>query len=123
MLVVAKKPRIKIEIDGIGINAVIEALREKIPSIQIMEIDTDMDNEFENIDDSEWYKKINAEWHIGKTLKCRRINKGLTQKQLSEMTGIAVPNISKMEKGSRNIGANTARKLAAVLECDISDFI
>ena len=47
----------------------------------------------------------------------------LTQKQLSEMTGIAVPNISKMEKGSRNIGANTARKLAAVLECDISDFI
>ena len=32
-------------------------------------------------------------------------------------------NISKMEKGSRNIGANTARKLAAVLECDISDFI
>lgn len=39
------------------------------------------------------------------------------------MTGIAVPNISKMEKGSRNIGANTARKLAAVLECDISDFI
>ena len=108
MLVVAKKPRIKIEIDGIGINAVIEVLREKIPSIQIMGIDTDMDNEFENIDDSEWYKKINAEWHIGKTL---------------EMTGIAVPNISKMEKGSRNIGANTARKLAAVLECDISDFI
>ena len=52
MLVVAKKPRIKIEIDGIGINAVIEALREKIPSIQIMGIDTDIeDNEFENIDD------------------------------------------------------------------------
>ena len=54
MLVVAKKPRIKIEIDGIGINAVIEALREKIPSIQIMGIDTDMENEFENIDDCEW---------------------------------------------------------------------
>lgn len=98
-------------------------VNKQLAKCQIMGIDTDIDNEFENIDDSEWYKKINAEWHIGKTLKCRRINKGLTQKQLSEMTGIAVPNISKMEKGSRNIGANTARKLAAVLECDISDFI
>ncbi|WP_287283516.1 helix-turn-helix transcriptional regulator [Treponema sp.] len=42
---------------------------------------------------------------------CRE-NKGWTQKELSERTGIAIPNISLMEAGKRPIGARTAKKLA-----------
>ncbi|MBO6176574.1 MAG: helix-turn-helix transcriptional regulator [Treponema sp.] len=53
---------------------------------------------------------------------CRE-NKGWTQKELSERTGIAIPNISLMEAGKRPIGARTAKKLAEALGCDAGDFI
>lgn len=62
-------------------------------------------------------------WNVGKTLRVRRINKGITQAELSKQTGISVPNISQMENGRRTIGANVARKLASSLDCPISDFL
>lgn len=55
-------------------------------------------------------------------LSIRRENKGYTQKQLSDMTGIAVPNISLMESGKRKIGKVNAKKLALALDCDVAVF-
>ncbi|MBP3709311.1 MAG: helix-turn-helix transcriptional regulator [Treponema sp.] len=52
---------------------------------------------------------------------CRE-NKGFTQKRLSEMTGIAIPNISQMENGRRKIGKMNAKKLTDALDCDAADF-
>ena len=83
----------------------------------------DNDDEYVNCETSDWYKEMKANWHVGDTLQVRRKNKLLTQKQLSEMTGISVPNISAMENGRRSIGAKNARILATVLGCDVSDFI
>ena len=51
-------------------------------------------------------------------LKGIRYRENLTQKQLAEATGIPQRHISEMEAGKRPIGKETARKLAAVLNCD-----
>lgn len=68
-------------------------------------------------------QKMQSKWHTGKTLAVYRRNAEFTQKELSEKTGIAVPNISQMENGKWPIGATTAKKLAKVLNCNISDFL
>ena len=44
-----------------------------------------------------------------------RIEKGLTQKQLSEITGIAVPTISRIESGRQNLSFRTMQALVSAL--------
>ncbi|HEX2769673.1 MAG TPA: helix-turn-helix transcriptional regulator [Geobacteraceae bacterium] len=51
----------------------------------------------------------------GVCIRGGRDKKGLTQKQLAEMTGIAQHHISEMENGKRPIGKETAKKLAKAL--------
>lgn len=43
----------------------------------------------------------------------------MTQKELSELTGISVSNISKYENDKRPLGASVASKLAAALQIDV----
>lgn len=51
-------------------------------------------------------------------LRAYRHREGLTQKQLSELTGIPQHHISEMENGKRTIGKERARRLAEALHCD-----
>jgi len=51
-------------------------------------------------------------------LRAYRHRENLTQKQLSELTGIPQHHISEMENGKRGIGKERARKLADALHCD-----
>ncbi len=51
----------------------------------------------------------------GSMLKGARTSQGLTQKQLSDLTGIPQHQISEMENNKRSIGKNRAKKLAAAL--------
>ncbi len=51
-------------------------------------------------------------------LRAYRNREGLTQKQLSELTGIPQHHISEMENGKRSIGKERAKKLAEALHCD-----
>lgn len=51
-------------------------------------------------------------------LRAYRNREGLTQKQLTELTGIPQHHISEMENGKRSIGKERAKKLAAALHCD-----
>ncbi len=46
-----------------------------------------------------------------------RYREDLTQKELSERTGIPIRHISEMENGKRPIGKKNAAKLAEVLNC------
>lgn len=119
MQVVAKKPHIDIHIEGKGIKAFLNIIKKTIPDVQVI----DSDNEYEDIDDWDYYKEMKARLTPSVVLKIRRENAGLTQAQLSEKCGIAVPNIALMERGKRNIGAKTAKKLAEALNCDVGDFI
>ena len=47
-----------------------------------------------------------------------RNREGLSQKQLTELTGIPQHHISEMENGKRSIGKERARRLAEALHCD-----
>jgi DNA-binding XRE family transcriptional regulator len=59
----------------------------------------------------------------GVVLRGSRYKDGLTQEELSRMTGIPRPHISGMERGSRPIGKENARKLAVALHCDYRLFL
>lgn len=62
--------------------------------------------------------------YIGKeqqiSLRAYRTREGLTQIQLSELTGIPQHQLSEMENGKRVIGKERARKLAKAL--NVSDY-
>lgn len=62
----------------------------------------------------------------GYTLESKRQERGLTQGQLSEMTGISRQNISSYESGKRNLASarvDNLMKLAYALDCKIDDLI
>lgn len=119
MQVVEKKHHIDLTMYGSGLALVKKALLSTYPDIQFEE---DTDEDFISSKESSVLKDIEEKMTAADVLSIRRENKGLTQKQLSEMTGIAVPNISQMESGSRKIGKVNAKKLATALNCDASDF-
>ena len=56
-------------------------------------------------------------------LRGARYRENLTQRQLSEMTGISVPHLSAMENGKRPIGKKNARKLGEALHVDPRAFL
>jgi transcriptional regulator with XRE-family HTH domain len=56
---------------------------------------------------------------IGQMIKAARVKAGLTQKQLSEKTGIAQPNIVALEAGRYNLTISTLEKIAKALNKDL----
>lgn len=56
-------------------------------------------------------------------LKFKRIEKGLTQKELAAKAGIKPITLSGYETGIRFPRKNILAKLAEVLECNITDLI
>ena len=56
-------------------------------------------------------------------LRGARGREGMTQQQLSELTGIPQRHISEMENGKRGIGKDNALKLAAALNTDYRVFL
>lgn len=117
MLAVEKTHRINAKITGLGSLAIVKALKQAYPDIVITEDDNDM----VYAEESDWFNSI--EVTPAEYLKSRRENAGFTQAELSEKTGIAVPNISAMESGARPIGAKSAKLLAEALDCSKAGFI
>lgn len=58
---------------------------------------------------------------VGENIKRIRKEKGLTQKKLGELCGIAESNIRKYENGKQNPKVDTLKKIAKALECQVSD--
>ena len=68
-------------------------------------------------------KHLNSEQEIIKAfIKARKIS-GITQKQLSEKTGIAQPDISKLENGNANPSVRTLQRLANGMGMDMKNKI
>lgn len=61
------------------------------------------------------YDALEPEFAIMQAMIDARKNSGLTQKELSEKTGIAQADISKLENGSANPSLRTLRRIAAGL--------
>ena len=59
------------------------------------------------------YDNLEPEFSIMQAMIDARKNSGLTQKQLSEKTGIAQADISKLESGNANPSLKTLQRIAA----------
>ena len=80
-------------------------------------------NEYELIPWRDAYPEYSEGQLIGKALAGARYREGLTQIQLSEMTGIPQRHISERENGKRPIGKEMARRLAKVLKISYKVFL
>ena len=127
MLAVEKTLRIELQMFGTGLDLVQQTLRREYPSMEFLDDlapqENAADDEYIDSRNSAVMKEITARMTPSTMLLIRRENRGWTQAELSAKSGIAIPNISLMEAGKRPIGARTAKKLAAALDCDIADFI
>ena len=125
MLVAEKTHHINTYIYGEGADYILEVLKRAIPTIEVLPTEEDEEDgdKYSVVSESDWFKKVSEQITPGVRLRIRRENKGMTQKELSEKSGVAIPNISMMESDKRSIGLRTARKLAETLGCDISEFI
>jgi hypothetical protein len=71
----------------------------------------------------EAYPEYSEKQLIGKALAGARCREGLTQTELSEMTGIPQRHISEMENGKRPIGKETAKRLEKALNISYKVFL
>jgi len=60
---------------------------------------------------------------IGANVRAARTAAGLTQGALSERTGIAIPNISRLEAGTHLPSVATLKKVSDVLEVPICSLL
>lgn len=67
---------------------------------------------------AEW-DTLQPELTIAQAMIDARKESGLTQKQLSERTGIAQADISKLERGNANPSLRTLQRLAAGMEMNV----
>lgn len=76
------------------------------------ELDLDAEEIWENGIETGIVYEMELEETIGEALICARMEAGMTQKQLAEMTGISQGDISKIERGLGNPSLNTLKRLA-----------
>ena len=62
------------------------------------------------------YEALEPEFAIVQAIIDARKNSGITQKQLSERTGIAQADISKLENGTANPSLKTLQRLASAMD-------
>ena len=70
------------------------------------------DAQMKNSEFAEEYESIQPEMDVIRAIVEARTSKNLTQKQLSERTGINQADISKLENGTRNPSINLLKRLA-----------
>ena len=69
---------------------------------------------------AEEYVKLQPEMNVIRAIIDARISQNLTQKELSEKTGIAQTEISRLENGSRNPSVRLLQRLADGMGMDLS---
>lgn len=62
------------------------------------------------------YDKLETAFSLADALISARIEKGITQKELAEMTGISQGDISRIERGTANPSIKTIQRLATALD-------
>ena len=65
------------------------------------------------------YEALSPEYEIAKMLIACRSSGNLTQKQLSELTGIDQADISKIENGNANPSIKTLTRIASAMDMNL----
>jgi len=71
-----------------------------------------LNKQLENPDFKAEWDALEPEYQIIKAMLNARTEKNITQKELSEITGIAQADISRLERGSANPSIRTLQRLA-----------
>jgi DNA-binding XRE family transcriptional regulator len=117
-----KTPHIEIKIKGNIPIKILNILKEEYG--KKVHLINDEDDEYVNIVETDWYKKIKAEKKPGDNLKIYRKVHKITQEKLGELLGgIPKQHISNMENGIRPISKMTAKKLAQIFKVSVERFI
>ena len=77
----------------------------------------------EQLKDPEFKKEYDAlqpEYELISAILEARIEKGLTQKDIAELTGISQADISRIENGEGNPTLSTMQRIATALGCTLS---
>ena len=78
-----------------------------------------LDEQLQNPEFRKEWDALEPEFAIVQALIDARKTIGLTQKQLSERTGIAQSDISKLENGDGNPSLRTLKRLAAAMDMNL----
>ncbi|VVP53533.1 helix-turn-helix transcriptional regulator [Pseudomonas fluorescens] len=57
---------------------------------------------------------------LGKQIREKRINRGLTQVQLAELAGLTRHKVISVEKGTLSVGMIAFARILAALDCELS---
>ena len=60
---------------------------------------------------------------IGEKIRDARVNKGLTQEKLAELTDLSTNHISKLERGICSVGLHNFCKICRVLQLDLNEIV
>ncbi len=78
-----------------------------------------LNQQLENPEFKTEYESLEPEFAIMQAIIDARKTKGLTQKELSERTGITQGDISKLENGSGNPSVKTLQRLAKAMDMSL----
>jgi len=119
MRVVEREHHIDIIIKS-GNDYILPILKETYPDICVID-----DEDVFPYEGSELKEKLYDNWKMNPNLRLNalRWSKGMTQKELSEATGLNRVMISQLENGRREISLSIARKLAPALGCSYKDLL
>ena len=119
MLAHVKTRHIKIEMEGDIPKKILTVLKEFYGEKVVIS-----DDDYVNIEDTDWYKKINKEMKPGDYMKIYRLNRKMTQTELGrELGGISKQNISHMERGTHGISKDNAKKMAKLFKVSPEVFV
>ena len=80
---------------------------------------TTLDEQLNDPDFKKEYDALEPEYQVIRALLSGRKEKNITQKQLSERTGINQADISKIEKGNANPSLRTLQRLASGMDMSV----
>ena len=114
---------VAISIEGVNVPAFfVDLVKRLFPSVDTVVDDGD-DEDVVNVEDTDWFKEMEARRTPAKTLRVMRTAAGLTQKELADRLGMAKSNLCALEKGSRPISELMASKIAKALGTSMEMFL
>lgn len=82
---------------------------------KLLKFDDYLNEQLKDPNFKEEYDALEPEFAVKQAILEARVQKGLTQKQLSEMTGISQADISRLERGTANPSVKTLQRIAYAL--------
>ncbi len=124
MLVHAKTPHTDLRIEGKVSPKVLHILKLEFGKKLHVEEDFDDDKKLVNIEDTPWWKEMQAKDHPGKAMRVYRSNKGWTLDELGKkLGGFSRHYVLDMEAGRRGISKAIAKKLSVLFSRPVELFL